>query len=167
MLTDLLFPYIHADPRVRNAAKAHPDDWDEVRWNVGLSDTSYFEAMSLYWRPGSGFGLAVVEHDVVVNPSTFFEFDACPNLWCAAPYPYFVGMHAGLGCVRFHAELITAVPNLFDQIAGVSTPDHPPKHWCSMDGIMARQLMGLGYRQCLHPPVEHLGDLRPSHGCQG
>ena len=132
--------------------------------NVSDGDDAYWELLDEAWQVGEDF--AIVEQDIVVAPDTLASFEGCPQPWCAATYPYLTSdSYRGLGCVRFRAELISALPGLIDELALVDYPNHGPKHWCTLDAALQR-LLGLHhYHVCAdHGRVGHLSHW-PSHNC--
>lgn len=155
-------PFTEIQSATSDALDASGFAW-EARY-VGDSDESYWALLSELWAGDED--LAIVEHDIVIAPETLREFDECPSVWCSAPYPYFVGLYAGLGCTRLRARVRRVVPNILDEVARMSNSQHTPKHWCVLDGFLQAQMRTYGFTPHLHAPVEHLGDLRPSHGCQ-
>lgn len=157
----VVLPYTTLTPEVTRALDAAEMDWDGV--DVSDSDEAYWELLDDLWSYGQDF--AIVEHDVVVNPGTLKSFEECPEMWCAAPYPYFVGTYTGLGCVRFRSEAMRTVPGLFGEVASKSDTKHPSKHWCALDSRIQAILQRQGLSVCRHDPVLHLGDNKPTHGC--
>ena len=135
--------------------------WEAV--NVSASDTSYTALLARLWAAGEPF--TVVEHDIVPHPGALAELEACDWPWCSFAYRLGSIVHAGLGCTRFSASLLAAVPDAVERTWAESTDVHPPGHWCSADDRLARVLRAEGHVQHVHaPPVTHLSPL-PSHGC--
>ena len=154
-------PYTEIRDETRAALDQSGYEW-EPRF-VGGSDTDYFDLLSELWRAGADF--VIVEHDVVIAPSTLDIFDACPSEWCGSGYPYMrMAAYVGLGCVRFRGELTRALPDLMDRVATLDYANHGHRHYCTLDAQIQNTLHSAGRFVCEHPPVEHLG-LWPSHGC--
>lgn len=131
--------------------------------DVSGAPTSYTRLLECLWAAGEPF--AVVEHDIVPHPGALAELEACDRPWCAFGYPYLGGTHAGLGCARFSAALLAAVPNAVERTWAESTNVHPPGFWCQLDDRLSRSLRRAGYASHVHgPPVTHLSPM-PSHGC--
>jgi hypothetical protein len=144
---------------------------------LGAADDAYWALLAGLWDEGEGF--LVIEHDIVIRPTTIHELVECPEPWCCAPYPYMGGKGTiiGLGCTKFSTELIAAVPDALAR-AGEMTDlprapdypvrhDHPPKHWCRLDSRLQRALVDSGSHPHFdHDPVEHLNSRGPSHGCR-
>ena len=159
----VVLPYTRVEDGVLEAldATGYPV---ELR-DVSGSDTDYWRLLSELWTAGQTF--AIVEQDILVKPATLARLDECPQAWCAATYDYFQRPgYAGLGCVRFRAELLSEHPDLMDAVAEHEYDGHCSRHWCVNDAAMQRELWKRGRRVCLHAPVKHLHD-RPTHGCCG
>ena len=133
-------------------------------YDVSSSDEDYWNLLDGLWRDAQDF--AIVEHDVVVNPGTLQSFEDCPNVWCSAPHPYYGhSAYAGLGCTRFRASIMLAIPEAIEVIGEQISGSHPRRHWCPLDSLLQRYLTGRGQSICLHDPVAHLGGEYPAHGC--
>lgn len=132
--------------------------------DVSADITAYFDLLEQLWAAGEHF--CVVEQDIVVRAGTLASFEACANPWCAAPYPYLgSGAYAGLGCARFRTSLMEKHPDLMDLVALHDYDGHSPKHWCTLDAAIQRELWKAGEHACTsHLPVGHLHDW-PTHGC--
>ena len=158
----VVLAYTMLVPEVTRALDASEVDWEGV--DVSDSDEAYWELLDDLWSYQADF--AIVEHDVVVQSGTLKSFEECPEPWCAAPYPYFVGMYAGLGCVRFRSEVMKAVPGLLGEVAIKADTKHPSKHWCALDSRIQNVLQRHRFGICRHDPVLHLGSREPAHGCR-
>ncbi len=122
--------------------------------DVAQSDIAYYAALCDWWSKGETF--LVLEHDVVCRPDVIAELDACPEPWCLYGYdPYCheecrEAWRNALGCTRFRAELLAAVPDAVTSI--------PRGYWdwhnvC--DGI-GHNLRAAGFTHHWHgPPVRH------------
>lgn len=110
-----LVPYasIHADTQA-GAPK------DAVWVDVSGDDHAYWRCLSDWWAQGETF--LVIEHDVVCRPDVIDAFENCPEPWCAFPYDdmcHWECMEAWantLGCTRFDASLMRAVPDALSSI---------------------------------------------------
>jgi hypothetical protein len=121
----------------------------------------YFELFVELWRAGDDF--ALVEHDVEVHAGVLAELEACEHSWCGHSYTVFWGDLwdrygvPGLGCTRFRAELLAELPEVPDLVAVYEEPNHPPRHWMTLDAAVAQVLRG-PFRQVPHrhrPNVAH------------
>jgi hypothetical protein len=117
---------------------------------VGTRHDAYRELLEEVWRDGESF--LVVEHDIEIRGGLPEEMDACPEPLCAAPYV--VGsdpngfVETSLGCTRFSAELIAAVPTA---ISGL-----PIRDWRRIDCELSPRLRTAGYVPHAHlPAVKH------------
>lgn len=135
--------------------------------NTRKSDEAYYEFLREVWQRKQT--LVIIEQDIVVRYETVDTLKQCKGDWCAYNYRYLDGFHAGLGCVKFSAAIQARHPEIFDKIAQRSTPQHPPKHWCTLDQLLSIELRAAGEKQCIHnPPLQHIrknGEYTPSHGC--
>lgn len=131
---------------------------DGATWvNVAQSPNAYYAALLKWWAQGDTF--AVLEHDVECRPDVVASFDECPEPWCL--YEYAPVCDCGnpdcreawrnmLGCTRFRAELIAAVP---DAVASIPTDNWDWHNVC--DGL-GNNLRAAGYTHHWHaPPVFH------------
>jgi hypothetical protein len=155
----IIVPFVTISPETRKALDASGYPWEGV--DVSSSLTAYWEALSDLWGYGETF--CVVEHDIVVGPSTLSTFESCLEPWCGSPYPYLSGMYAGLGCTRFRAEFIVDLPNAIEKAGEINYPNHGQRHWCTTDDALKSVLSGYGKTMCLHEKVDHVGDQMPSH----
>jgi hypothetical protein len=132
---------------------------------VGDDDYAYQRLLRELWAKGEAF--AIVEQDIVVEPSTLQTFRACPKLVCCATYPYLKSeRYAGLGCVRFSTQLLRAAPDVMERVAEYSDAQHPAGHWCATDAWLQRELVKRRVGRCVapHGNVGHL-HRNPSHQC--
>jgi hypothetical protein len=128
------------------------------------TDDAYWRFWADLWTVGES--VIVVEHDIAPTGKAIAELVTCSSQWCTQPYPYFVGTYHGLGCVKFTAELMATIPDLWTRVAGMSDPTHPRMHWCRLDAWSQQILSAAGHQPCRHSTlVEHLNSGRPSHGC--
>lgn len=160
----VIVPFTNLEPEVLNALHYTGFEWDAI--DVSGSDTAYFELIKSLWENGSGW--MNCEHDIVPHANSFQEFEDCPHAWCAYPYPYAVtNYYAGLGLCKITKQVIKRHPDAMDKVWKMTDPTHPINgHWCRCDGWLRAVLENEGERMHLHtPPVRHLGNTWPSHGC--
>lgn len=127
---------------------------DAIWIDVSASDTSYYGALLGVWERGETF--ALLEHDIICRPDVVEEFENCPEPWCIYGYadichPQCMEAWANaMGCTRYRAELMEAVPDALSAI--------PPEGWdwhnlC--DGL-GRNLRAAGFTHHWHDPwVKH------------
>lgn len=150
--------------RVLEAIRMQGYEPDPV-W-VGADDAAYWRLIGERWTPDAD--LRLVEHDIVPGPGVLAELDACPNAWCAFAYPYLHGDYPGLGCCRFRASVMQALPSAIERAGIAPVGSHPARHWCTLDHSLRTVLQKAGFTQCVHEGnVVHLGDNWPAHGCHG
>ncbi len=137
--------------------------------DVSGCGTAYTQLLQKLWREGETF--ALVEHDIVPWRGALKQLDACDHPWCGFPYPLVLPhvpagvLHAGLGCVRFRAELLRRYPSAVDDTLAEHTEVHPSGFWCNLDDRLTRALTRCGAVRHEHTPaVGHLHPVR-SHGC--
>ena len=160
----VIMPFTERVQEVTDALDATGYAYDAI--DVSATDTSYFKLVRELWVMGDGW--INVEHDIIPRATTFKEFEECPHAWCAAPYPYVVtGLYAGLGCSKITKQVIKRHPNIMDRVWAITDDTHLIHgHWCRLDGWLRALLEQEGETMHLHlPPIEHLGDNYPSHGC--
>lgn len=147
-------------PETRAALDASGYPWIDAEV---AGDTGYTMLLAALWRDGEAF--TIVEHDIIPHPGAPAELEACPEPWCAFGYRYQHGTHAGLGCARFSARLLAAVPDAVEQTLAESDEVHPAGHWCNLDDRLCRVLARYGFASHRHSPeVGHLSPW-PAHGC--
>lgn len=134
------------------------------------ADEDYFNYIEAAWNSGASF--MTVEQDIVPPPGHLREMMECPEPWCSSPYEYPpYGLYAGMGCAKFSKELIAQFPDAMKTISTLANDRHPPKHWCSMDGLLKDYLLqGRGGKwpedgPHIHPEVTHHHKGRPAHDC--
>ena len=129
---------------------------DGAEWvDVSADNLAYWRTLCDWWAAGEAF--MVVEHDVVCRADVLVQFDACPEPWCAFPYDdmcHWECMEAWantLGCTRFSAELMAAVP---DALTSITRADH--LDWHNVCDGLGGNLRAAGYTHHWHfPPVRH------------
>lgn len=142
------------------------DTFQPFRFVPLPGDDAYYYLLRRLWEAGETF--TIVEHDIIVNSNSLDTLAYCANEWCACPYLYIGGWHAGLGCTRFRAELLARHPDVMAVVQGMSDRTHPPMHWCRLDEWIRNTLEARGERCCeQHPPVQHImqNPNSSSHGC--
>lgn len=131
---------------------------------VGGHDTNYTALMAALWQRGLTF--VIVEHDIRPHPGAVEEMLECAHDWCGFPYRFLGGLHNGLGCAKFSADLTRRHPSVVLDTLAEDNGVHPRGHWCNLDDRVRRQLERRGEVKHAHgPPVEHLKPDRTSHGC--
>lgn len=127
---------------------------------VGPDD--YYELFRTLWSVGKDF--INIEHDIVIHEKVISEFDECPFTWCVFPYEHTGNIQTeSLGCVRFSAELMEAVPGALEEVkrmdstvAGSIFEGVPATNWRLLDSFLRTVLMGYGYTPHVHyPMVKH------------
>jgi hypothetical protein len=113
----VVYPYTARHPSTLLGAPAGAE------WHyVGQDDHAYWRLLGDLWAAGEAF--LIVEHDVVCRPDVVEQVANCPEPWCAFPYDdmcHWECMEAWrntLGCTRFSAEIIRAVPDAVTAIEG-------------------------------------------------
>jgi hypothetical protein len=137
----VVVPFTVLAPETDAALTRHAPDAERV--DVSEDDYAYWRLLSDLWAAGEPF--TVIEHDIVIHRGVLPAFDACPAPLCAFRYsmPIF-GPIVGLGCTKFGAEVIEAVPDLWAE----------PISWRWLHGRFGRRLRD--WSACVHePPVDH------------
>ncbi len=155
------------DVRTETLSAVEVSGWAYDVVDVSDSDESYWSLLAGLWSDGETF--CIVEQDIVVGPATLTGMAECASPWCACPYPYFVGLYAGLGCAKFGSALLRNTPGAIERVGAMSDATHAAKHWCRLDAWLQVVLHQQGARRCIHASVGHLrpdGHLPyPAHGC--
>ncbi len=148
----VVVPYTRLDPRTALLADQHLPGHERIR--LAGDDGAYCRWLAGEWRqPGA---LAVVEHDVGPHARVLPQFTACPEPWCAFPYPVAGAVQPALGCTRFTAAVKAAEPDLLDVVARVQDGGVAAGDWRRLDVRLAAELQARGYRVHVHfPPVRH------------
>jgi hypothetical protein len=117
---------------------------------LGTTPTAYYDLLGELWAAGQSFLL--VEHDIELRAGLVEELETCPEPWCAAPYV--VGssrdgfIESSLGCTRFTAEIMRAVPDLISSL--------PVRDWRRLDCEISPRLRTAGFEPHVHhPAVKH------------
>lgn len=110
---------------------------------VGHDSHAYWNLFLDLWDEGEPF--VIVEHDIVVRPSTIQRLENCPALWCGFVYHEAPGEPvAGLGCTKF-------VPSFEIKYAG------PPLVWQNVDSAVTGLMTAGGLVRHDHVPwLRHL-----------
>lgn len=163
----IVVPYTKVNPDTRDSVPTHTE-WCDVSGD----DEAYWRLLRDVWADGESF--VVIEHDVVCRPDILEGFESCPEPWCAHRYadmchPECAEAWANmLGCTRFTADVIAAVPdavtsitnpafrnwhNVCDGIAGpMPHPDHPGAVWLAEQPGLGNTLRGNGFTHHWHEP---------------
>lgn len=158
----IVCPRTQVIPEVVEALDATEHPWEPVDLT---HPEHYFDLLSELWAAGETF--AIVEHDIVVDESVVDELEWCPHPWCAFPYRYLYGYHHGLGCVRFHRDILRRHPKAMSLVGAMSDEGHPPKHYCRLDGWLRTVLSRRGESMHQHwQMVTHL-QSNPGHSGHG
>ena len=159
----VVVPFTNLRPETEKALAA--SGWPYETVDVSNGDDAYYWLLYRLWAEGATF--AIVEHDIVVGPSTLSDMAACNKDWCGYAAPYWGGNHVGMNCVKFSAALIARHPDAMDRIANMSDPKHPPMHWCRLDCWLQSHVLRLYETHHIHAEV--LGHAKerlvPSHNC--
>jgi hypothetical protein len=109
---------------------------------VYYSEYDYWDLFLSLWDEGEPFVL--VEHDIVVRPSTIQRLEDCPEPWCGFVYHEAPGEPvAGLGCTKFTPT--------FD------LPVLEPLVWQNVDSAVSGIMRNHGLvRHDHHPWLRHL-----------
>lgn len=158
----VICPFAHdIAPQTRAFLDQSGLSWTSV--NLAGLDTGYAELLGRLWSKPRDFCL--VEHDIVPFFGALKELHDCPELWCAYSYELGAGLHAGLGCTRFRAELIARVPDAIEATWKIADEVHPAGHWCSLDDRLTQVLTERDVKRHIHQStVAHLNPF-PTHGC--
>ena len=115
--------------------------------NVGKTPYDYWRVLCDWWVREE---LIVIEHDVQARPSIFDEFDSCPEPWCFFRYDNHSPENADawrwatLGCTRFRAEIIKAVP---DAVTGI---EERHRDWHYLSTGLGIALRDAGFEPHMH-----------------
>jgi hypothetical protein len=128
------------------------------------ADDSYHRLVAGLWANGEGF--ITVEQDIVPTRAQMKGLITCPEAWCAFEYEYPpFGRYSGMGCAKFSSQLVGRFPEALSVTGRWHDSQHPPKHWCRVDGWLKRYLVERGTRQHIHGQVRHLHRGGPAHDC--
>ena len=149
-VVNILVPYTQRHPKTEAGV---PED---ATWAyVGDDDHAYWRLLCEWWERGESF--LVVEHDVICRPDIIESVETCPEPWCCYGYddiccPGCMDAWANtLGCTRFRAELIVAVP---DAVSSIKRPEH--LIWTNVCDGIGTNLRAVGFTHHWHfPAVYH------------
>ena len=148
-------PYTSVDARTAASAPA-----DAIWCDVSQSPLSYYGALRSWWAKGADF--VVLEHDVVCRPDVVEAFENCPEPWCVFGYADICHPHCmeawrnELGCTRFRAELIRAVPDALDGTPLGNNGLPITWDWKNLCDGLGNNLRAKNYTHHWHyPAVEH------------
>ena len=127
--------------------------------DVSANPSAYWRLLRRLW--GEGVGWVNVEHDIEIRSDTIPQFEVCDRPWCVAPYngggigqPGDPLLYESLGCARFSADLLGAVPDLMDRVGG-HTDTLASKDWRRLDTLVAHHLRTAGVDCHVQAPVAH------------
>jgi hypothetical protein len=125
--------------------------------DVGASNYEYWGLLERLWAERRGF--CVVEQDNLPTEAALAGLEACVEPWCLCPYWHGANgmLDYGLGCTRFRAEVMVALPDLFVRALGRTGT----RHWSGMDLALAAVLHERGFRQHVHEEIAHLHEFGP------
>lgn len=158
-------PYTKLDGRTRVALTGRAARLAFV--HVGGSPSAYADLLVELWARGEAFVL--VEHDIEIHDGVLPELAACPEPWCLFPYarllpgpkvrwdgrgwgPGVALLSNNLGCTRWSAELMAALPDLMTEVRNTARPGLPAGHWSRLDDVSAQLLSLAGYEPHVHHP---------------
>lgn len=148
-------------PETIAAAKASGLFATDVRVH---GDSDYHDLIAERWAARASF--ITLEEDIVPHDGALRELAECPEPWCAFAYEYPpFGTYAGMGCAKFSADLIARYPEALGETGAWRDDQHPPGHWCRVDGWLKQYLLERGATQHVHGVVKHLHRGRPAHDC--
>lgn len=135
----------------------------DAEWvDVSGDRYAYWRTLCEWWADGESF--VVLEHDVICTPQIIEAFERCDHLWCANGYDdicHPACMEAWrntLGCTRFDAQLMRAVPDALTSIVEDGLLD-----WHNVCDGLGDNLRAAGYTHHWHfPPVYHHHMGRPT-----
>lgn len=139
-----------------------------ARYVAMRDDLAYWRLLRSLWARRRSF--LIVEHDVVPWPGALGQLWDCPRAWCAFPYRLSHDASAtALGCTKFGAELMRAVPDALDRLGlGIDFSTlEDPRHWSGLDGrlsLVFSATRGWGWPHRHEPPVTHLNPIRFGKG---
>lgn len=177
--TPIYVPYVPGSlrPEVKEALDYYGERVSYV--DVSSDDEAYWRLVKSLWQKYRDF--IVVEQDILIVPGITLEsFSTCPVSLCVSNYRYqnanadlyggkaSPGWLGGLGCCRFRRRVMRHIPNAIDHAGMLERAymgNHPPRHWCALDGAIKDELWMWGVYPCGdHPVSQHLHN-ETSHGC--
>jgi len=145
----VVVPFGTKAPMLRAVQIALEQDGVEAQYEHMARPDSYFELMKRLWAARET--VVIVEHDVVVWPGGVDQLAQCSEPWCTLPYYCSVGwIIDGLGCTKFADELMTEVPEMFEEPFPSCCSHH--RDYCGLDRLIAHRLQQLGRAPHVHSP---------------
>jgi hypothetical protein len=134
---------------------------------VDVSDRTdaYQRLFIALWEAGQDFML--VEHDTELTLRALRQARGCSCLWGVNPYRGPGGnlLTRSLGCVRFRAPLLAAIPDMGRRLETLNDgKDVPLGHWKRLDARVAGVLRDF---DLAFEPHLHLPEVRQHHVYQG
>lgn len=128
-----------------------------------MDDQGYWHLLDDTWRECGEIreDLIVVEHDILVNPSTLYIMASHIAPWCAAPYKLAYGYDTGLGCTKFSGRLMADFPSLVAEAGRIPVLGMPDGHWKRLDTRLRCALMPITTECRHHHTVEHTHEYPP------
>ena len=158
-VTRVIVPFTRRLPEVEAAL---PD----AEWiDVSSDDEAYWRLLRDIWAERQS--VVIVEHDIIPAPGAVESLKSCMREWCACPYPFeAVEALVGLGCTKFGSTLMYRLPDLIERVGRMGSGVHPPRHWCSLDGLVQSKLVEAQVHVHRHEPAAHLSTVRSHEGCR-
>lgn len=163
----VICPYTTIHPLTEAALTASAPSCERI-W-VGGSDYAYWQLLADLWAAGESF--TIVEHDIEIGRGTLPAFEGCGELWCTFPYngPAFGDgsdplLYGSLGCTRFSAVLLAAVPEMM-QLVGSIADGVPAGDWRRNDCLLLGHLRQAGFEPHVHWPAVAHHHMYPPYGC--
>lgn len=107
----------------------------------------------------------VIEHDVLPTFEAVQSLIDCPQMWCGVTYPIWERPAVFLGCTKFSAQMVRALPGLPQLLVDETKPwgiAAPLQRWKALDGVLMLALQDQGFRIHAHDehPARHLRTYR-------
>jgi hypothetical protein len=166
LTTHVVVPFIRIHPLTERALRELAPDAERVDLRGGTA--KYADLLETRWRDADGW--LNVEHDIELTADALREAIECPCLWSTSQYQGENGLitHA-LGCTRFRADLIRAVPDAMARARRDASFGRGQylDHWLHIDSKLAAVLLGEGYEPHVHSEVPHHHVYRGRCACGG
>lgn len=118
--------------------------------DLGSDTHAYYGLLRGLWEKGEGF--CNIEHDNLPHAGAIAELEKCDEPWCGFTYDFNGEEIIGIGCMKFSATLIDAVPELFIEVAKLV----PSVNWSVLDTAIHEILNERHFEVHRHaPPIEH------------
>jgi hypothetical protein len=120
--------------------------------DVSSDEKAYRRLLARLWHEGQSF--VIVEHDILPPPEALSGFAECSEPWCCYPYPYALGTSAfgQLGCTRFSAGLLRALPDLIEESELEMPLGGYPPDWIRLAPMIKKCLLRYGVGWHTHFP---------------